>query len=331
MVYLDDPFSQAMSQYAVKSTLIYCLLACFFVSIVTANESNQLIKRSLGQGPIESELLLMVKHIKNSDQSTQRDFVLIILNTMQNVYIQELDKVTTQSQRTNKKLFRWSQSTQSYIRHINAAQLAVEAGEHFVISITREARVLINVANNQAVLISGPQETDSDISSQVKQTFCLYYNCDWLQISASDLDNNSIAEIKGAWLFGQKQAATYEVERQFQFAFNDLANKKSKQAIGQQAVQESQRLLSELKKLQSEGYMIDWASLSKQRSTAGLEQRVLLDLQPASIKFQYPLLRRLSENDWKRLIVWLSRSLQSSNQQLKILQADELLKNEATN
>ncbi|MBQ0724025.1 MAG: hypothetical protein KBT50_02005 [Cycloclasticus sp.] len=331
MIYLDDRFFRVMSQYAVKSTLIYCLLACFFISSATANESNQLKKRSLGQGSKESEILLMARHIKNSDQPTQRDFVLIILNTMQQVYSQELDKVTTQSQRTNKKLFRWSQSTQRYIRYINAAQSAVESGERFVISITREARLLINVANNQAVLISGPQETDSGISAQVKQTYCLYYNCDWLQTSESNLNHKLVADKKGVWLFGQRQPPTYEVEQKFKFVFNNLVNKKAKQAIARQVVQESQHFLDVLKKTQLAGYRIDWTNLFKRRSKVDVERQISLNSQQVYLKADPSALDYLTLKDWQRLIVWLRRSLQQDHQHLKILEAEALLINESIN
>lgn len=331
MVCLDDLFLQVMSQYATKSTLIYCLLACFFISSATANESIQAKKHSLGQGAKESELLLMAKHIMRGDQSAQRDFALIILNTMQQVYSQELAKVTMQGHRANKKLLRWSQSTQSYIGYINAAQLAVEAGESFVISITREARLLINVANNQAVLISGPQETDSGIAVQVKQTYCLHYNCEWLQTSTNTAEHKSVIEKEGVWLFGQRQSPTYEVEQQFQFVFKSLANKKAKQTVAQQATKESQRLLSELKTRQIEGDMIDWTGLSKQHSEAGLEQSISVELQQAYLRHSPSVLHQLSPKDWQRLIVWLRHSLQQDHRPLKLLEAEALLKNESIN
>ena len=298
-------------------------LLTYFVEVESALSSDefQYAKQVTLNPP---ELVVMAKHLSQSDDSLKRNFATLALITIRQSYADELDLADNEEAPKSKKLSRWYQAARDYIGRISELQLSIEAGGDFSITVTQENLVLI-IAQGKQVLLSGPTGNDADIFLKIKSEYCRIHDCDWLkqELVTQEVASKSINQ--GVWIFSQKQTPTFEVNL-FQFVFKNFSQKALKQLVAYAAVDELNAFLMELRRAKNNGYLINWASLSQGLPAAGVDQTVFLNEGDVYLRLNVPLLMHLEKGYWSHLLKWLKISLSSSDVSVLVIeQADSLL------
>ena len=311
----------------------FAIYVCLLISIlgfscaVTASEES--LKDAAEVILKRPQLALMASYLIAADElQLKRQFASITLRALREAYSNELKRLNVNGANTNSKLDRWQRATADYIARIDEIHSLVNAGRGFNIWVTREDWVLIAVENKQA-LVSGPSGSDIPLESTVINEFCQLYDCQWLT-QFSITEDEATTKRPGTWVFQQKNKPVFNVAAQFQFSFKNTQQKIDKQQLAYAVVTEIKRLLSDLRRAERQGYTINWQQLLQQVSTAGIDQRVMLNTGELYLRVPLYLVTHLHPDDWQRLLKWLKLSLNKQGVLLFIEHADEILAVEHT-
>jgi len=262
-----------------------------------------------------SKLANLARLLAVEDELVQWGFAIIVIDELAQFYEIQLEssyRARGSSADRRARLARWQRATQGYVDSLYALRMRLDEGEPLTLFVDHQSQVVIG-AGEQLVLVGGPGSViAADIERRVVDEFCSYNDCQWLGLRSSasrwsQSQDHGRSAGRGSWTSRQAGLARYALGEHFVFEFSDNSNRDDKALISDQAVDELDYLAEEFAQLQREGYPIEWDRIAMTLDSIRADQMLVLNSAGDYFDLNLPLLTRLREADWQRVVTWLSR------------------------
>lgn len=275
-----------------------------------------------------SEFVALALRLSRADPASQWAFASLTLDALLDAYRRELQLVAAEQQgrpADPRKLERWRRGTQDMVRRLEALRHALGSGAALGLHVDARHRVTLLVGG-QPIPVSGPRiEIEPEIERQVVERFCAANDCSAPDAPAPQDDVAPTTAAQGLWVLSQGEGAVYEMVGQWRCRFSSLADRERKATTCQQAVDELKAFAGALEQARAQGYRIEWDRLEPPVRAGGQEMQVVLNADGAFVRLSLPLLARVHQEDWQRVVSWLRQSARQTAEILQIEQADSLL------
>lgn len=302
----------------------------FFLTTAAAWQNDFRDRAAPVQPAAGSKLANLARLLTVEDELVQWGFATIVVDELALFYETQLEssyRSRGSSAARRARLARWQRATQGYVDSLYALRMRLDEGEPLTLFVDHQSQVVIG-AGEQLVLVGGPGSViTAEIERRVVDEFCGYNDCQWLGLRSSASGGFPSQDYgrsagRGIWTSRQVGPARYELGERFAFEFEGNGGRDDKALVSDQAVDELDYLADEFAQLRREGYPIEWDRIALALDSIRADQVLVLNSAGDYFDLNLPLLTRLREADWQRVVSWLSRG---ADGRLVIEQAGSLL------
>lgn len=292
--------------------VVLCLLSPWNFAVAATPSPPPADQRHLQVKLRPSEFAELAQHVSVADETQQREFADIALDTLLNAFQHEVEvaqKERPSDAEQRHKLASWRRGTEAMVWRLQALRSDLDAGGALAIHVDSRYQVMI-IVNGFAVLVSGPRiEIEPEIERQVVERFCAANDCNLLvgQLTEERAALGQAGESRELWVFRQDTGPLYQIGDLLQCHFATLADRDKKEAICRRLFDELKLFDSAVQQARAQGHRVDWGRLAGAALAEQGESRVVLNAEGAFVRLPLPLLARIRRDDWQRVVSWLRR------------------------